>query len=66
MKPLELSNKKPLVAESGKSPVKVEKAKAGKNLYDKDDEFDMLLNDFKNYQIGSSKKEQPFEEDEWF
>ena len=45
----------------------MEKPKAvAKNLYDKDDEFDMLLNDFKNYQIGSSKKEQPFEEDEWF
>lgn len=27
-----------------------------KSIYDKDDEFDMLLNDFKNYQIGSSKK----------
>lgn len=31
---------------------------------DKDDEFDMLLKDFKNYQIGS-KKEQIIDEDEW-
>lgn len=27
-----------------------------KSIYDKDDEFDMLLNDFKNYQIGGKKQ----------
>lgn len=32
-------------------------------MYEKDDEFDLLLNDFKNYQI--TKKEEK-EEDEWF
>ncbi len=32
-----------------------------KSIYDKDDEFDMLLNDFKNYQIGSSKKQKAAE-----
>ena len=37
--------------------------KHSKSAYDKDDEFDMLLNDFKNYQIGSAKKEQVVDED---
>ena len=39
---------------SGKSPMK---ATSEKPSFDKDEEFDQLLKDFKNYQVGSSKKE---------
>lgn len=33
------------------------KATSEKPSFDKDEEFDQLLKDFKNYQVGSSKKE---------
>lgn len=38
-------------------PAKQEaKVKSVSNPFDKDDEFDQLLNDFKNYQLGSPKQ----------
>lgn len=41
--------------------------KTAKNVFDKDDEFDQLLNDFKNYQLGgSTKKAEKEEDEEWF
>ena len=47
---------------SGKKEVKT-----AKNAFDKDDEFDQLLNDFKNYQLGgSTKKAEKEEDEEWF
>ena len=39
------------------------------NSFDKDDEFDQLLNDFKNYQVAGKKEEGSKgkeDEDEWY
>ena len=45
-------------------PVKQEaKVKSVSNPFDKDDEFDQLLNDFKNYQLGSPKQAAKQEEE---
>jgi hypothetical protein len=45
-------------------PAKQEaKVKSVSNPFDKDDEFDQLLNDFKNYQLGSPKQAAKQEEE---
>ena len=60
---------------SGGSPIsyKIErkgsplKTTSANNAFDKDEEFDQLLNDFKGYQVGSKKKDKVTEEEEeWF
>ena len=49
---------------NNKSPLKSTSVKA---TFDKDDDFDQLLNDFKNYQVSGKKDDvrQKEEEDEW-
>lgn len=42
-----------LEKENSHSPLK---AISVKNAFDKDEEFDQLLNDFKNYQVGEKKE----------
>ena len=50
---------------SSQSPLKTVSDK--KNKFDKDEEFDELLKDFKNYQVGSKKEGsgKVEDEDEW-
>ena len=43
------------------------KTTSDNHAFDKDEEFDQLLNDFKGYQVGSKKKDKVTEEEEeWF
>lgn len=42
------------------------KATSDNNGFDKDEEFDQLLNDFKGYQVSSKKDKVAEEEEEWF